>query len=49
MAQLHLARAYQAKGDQTTSAIEYGKFLQMWNVNSGQDMVREARAGATKQ
>jgi tetratricopeptide (TPR) repeat protein len=46
MAQLQMARAYQAKGDQATSATEYGKFLQMWNVNSGQDMVREARAAA---
>jgi len=44
MAQLQLARAYQLKGDQATSATEYAKFLQMWNVNSGQDMVREARA-----
>ncbi len=44
MAQLQLARAYQAKGDQATSATEYAKFLQMWNVNSGQDMVREAHA-----
>ena len=46
MAQLQLARAYQAKGDQASSTAEYGKFLQMWNVNSGQDMVREARAAA---
>ena len=46
MAQLQLARAYQAKGDQAASSSEYGKFLQMWNVNSGQDMVREARAAS---
>jgi tetratricopeptide (TPR) repeat protein len=46
MAQLQLARAYQAKGDQATSTAEYAKFLQMWNVSSGQDMVREARAAA---
>jgi serine/threonine-protein kinase len=46
MAQLQLARAYQVKGDQAASSSEYGKFLQMWNVNSGQDMVREARAAS---
>ena len=44
MAQLQMARAYQIKGDVANSSAEYGKFLQMWNVNSGQDMVREAKA-----
>ena len=46
MAQLQMARAYQAKGDMASSSTEYGKFLQMWNVNSGQEMVREAKAAS---
>lgn len=44
LAQIGVARAYQASGDTINSSTAYRKFLALWSAaDSGQEMIREAR------